>query len=80
MRDVDYALHKGRYNLKALTPKAMEVMGADMGGPWQMASEIFYMKVSEDSLASTLAQLRSKGLQTEPDPPEVVDVSKFTDF
>lgn len=80
MRDVEYALHKGRYNLKALTPRAMEIMGRDIGGPWRMAAEIFFMKVEEDCLASTLAMLRSKGLQTEPDPPQAVDVSHLTDF
>jgi hypothetical protein len=80
MRDVEYLSVKGRFNLKALTPRAREVFGLEMGGPWQMASEIFMYGISPDKLDQTLARLRASGLQTEADKPEEINPDDFTTF
>jgi len=55
-------------------------MGAEIGGPWRLAADVFFMHVPADKFESTITRLHGMGLQTEPDAPNVVDVRKFTDF
>lgn len=80
MRDVEYLEVKGHFNFKALTERAKEAMGKKIGGPWQMAAEVFFMHVPPEKFDSVVAGLHAQGLQTEPDAPGVVDVREFTDF
>ncbi len=79
MRDVEWVESKGKFNFKALTPKAMEAMGTDMNGPWRMAAEVFWMGVTPEDFVATLDKLQAMGLQTSKDI-EHVEISKFTDF
>ena len=82
MRDVEYISRNGLFNLKALTPKAAEVMLNDIGleGMIKFGGEVFMMRVDPFKLDTILARLRAHGLQTEPDSPKKIDVSTFTDF
>jgi hypothetical protein len=80
MRDVEYLAVKGHYNFKALTERAKEKMGAEIGGPWRLAAEVFFMHVPADKFESTVTRLNGMGLQTEPDQIGVVDIRCFTDF
>lgn len=80
MRDVEYLEVKGHFNFKALTERAKEAMGREIGGPWKMAADVFFMHVPADKFESIVRRLNSMGLQTEPDAPNVVDVRQFTDF
>lgn len=79
-RDVEWIAHKGRFNFKALTDKAREVMGKDMGGPWQMAADVFFYGVTPEKFEQVIGRLRANGLNCDPEPKEQFDVSKFTDF
>ena len=79
MRDVEWLQHKGRFNFKALTNKARKAMGGDMGGPWQMAADVFFYGVTPDKFDQTIKRLRAMGLQTDPDQ-ENFDASVYTDF
>lgn len=78
-RDIEWVERKGRINIKALTPKACEVMLADMGLPGMMkfGCDVFMMGVDPFQLDTVLARLRAGGLQTEA---EKIDVRTFTDF
>lgn len=77
-RDVEWLQHKGRFNFVALTPKAREIMGLEIGGPWQMASAIFFYGVTPDKFDQTIKRLRAMGLNT--DEEKADDTSNFTDF
>lgn len=77
MRDVEYLEHNGAFNIKALTPRARQLMGSYMGGPWEMAKDVFWMRVPRDKITATLARLESMGLQTECD---IIDVNSLTEF
>lgn len=79
MRDVEWIQHKGRFNFKALTDKAREAMGKDMGGPWQMAADVFFYGVTPDALDGMIKKLRAMGLNTDEEKVQH-DISKFTDF
>lgn len=78
-RDIEWVERKGRINIKALTPKAKEVMLTDMGleGMIKFGGEVFMMGVDPFKLDTVLARLRAQGLQTEP---EKIDISSLTDF
>lgn len=77
MRDVEYALVRDSWVFKALTPKAIEAMGADAGLPWQMAAAVFWQDVEKSRFEITITKLHGLGLQTEPDP---VSLAAYTDF
>jgi len=77
VRDIEHHLHKGKYNIKALTDRARTVMGKELGGPWQMAADVFFMGVAPEKLDKVLGRLRELGLQIEADD---VDVAQFTDW
>lgn len=79
-RDVEWISHKGRFNFKALTDKARQVMGAEMGGPWQMAADVFFYGVTADKFEQVIGRLKANGLNTDEEPKEKFDVTKFTDF
>jgi hypothetical protein len=81
MRDIEYIEHKGRFNIKAITPLAREVMGKDMrvGDTWKMAADVFFMHVQPDKLRATLDRLEALGLKTE-DEKESFDVESVTTF
>lgn len=78
-RDVEWVERKGRINIKALTPRACEVMLADMGLPGMVkfGCDVFMMGVDPFKLDTVLGRLRAHGLQTEP---EKIDISALTDF
>lgn len=81
MRDVEYLQHKGRFNFKALTDKARELMGKDLiGDCWTMSRDVFYMGVTPDALDGMLKKLRAMGLQTESDKEIEHDTGYLTDF
>lgn len=75
MQDVEALFHKGTWRLKAITEKARVEMGQQIGGPWQMAAEVFMANITPDKLDVVLSRLRDAGLQTEPD-----NISSLTDF
>lgn len=77
MRDVEWVKHKGKFNFKALTPKAREAMGSDMGGPWKMASDVFFYGVLPDRFDAVLHKLKMMGLQTDA---EEIDIKALTEF
>lgn len=79
-RDVEWLQYKGRFNFKALTDKARKVMGEDMGGPWQIAADVFFYGVTPDAFDKTIKRLRAMGLSTEDEPKEQQNVTQFTDF
>lgn len=79
-RDVEYLQVKGHYNFKALTERAKECMGKEIGGPWRMAADVFFMHVPADKFDGMIKRLRGMGLQTEPDQVGVVDTRQFTDW
>lgn len=70
-KDVEKLLHRGTWRFKALTAKAREAMGADLGGPWQMAADVFWQGVDESRYPAIIDKLRGMGLQLDDDPPEV---------
>jgi len=72
MPDVAYARNRQGWSFKALNDKAKKAMGEDMGGPWQMAADVFWSAVSDDRFNSTVARLRSFGLEV---PERVLDVA-----
>jgi hypothetical protein len=78
VRDVEYILVKGKYNFKALTPAARQVMGEAIGGPWKMAADVFFMHVLPEKLDSVRQRLQDAGLRTEDE--EKFNVSDVTDF
>jgi len=80
MRDVEYLEVKGHFNFKALTDTARAKMGAEIGGPWKLAAEVFFMHVPKEKFDATIQRLRLMGLQTEPDQVGVIDTRQFTDF
>lgn len=80
MRDVEYLRIKDHFNFKALTERAKAAMGREIGGPWKMAADVFFMHVPADKFESTVKRLNGMGLQTEPDALNVVDIRQFTDF
>jgi len=63
--DVAYARNRQGYAFKALTDKARRAMGEFLGGPWQIAAEVYWSEVSDDRLEGTIARLRSMGLRVE---------------
>ena len=79
MRDVEWIARKGRINIKALTQKAKDVMLADMrlSGEMFKDGDVFFMGVDPFNLDTTLARLRSSGLQTEDD---AIDLKSLTNF
>lgn len=72
MRDVEWITRKGRINIKALTPRAVDVLLADMHLPfaYKDVSGVFFMGVDPFNLDAVLARLRALGLQTEEDKPD----------
>lgn len=80
MRDVEWVAHKGKFNFKALTPRAREVMGSEVGGPWQMAAEVFFYGVAPDRLEATIARLKAAGLKTDEDNLDEQQLRALTDF
>jgi len=80
MTDVAYKLVKGKWVLKAMTPKARESMGKYMGGPWEMSKDLFWYDIAEDQLSDTLALLNGLGLNTSLPVKVKVDTRQYTDF
>lgn len=80
MRDVEWLEIKGKFNFKALTDKARAAMGAEIGGPWQMAADVFFYGVAPDKFDSTIKRLQLMGLNTDEEPKEQIDVTQFTAF
>jgi hypothetical protein len=73
---------------KAMTPKAMEEMGRHMGGPWQMAGDIFW-HAKHDHHDAMLKILEARSLtvgdataKPSPDttPKPKVDLSKYMEI
>jgi hypothetical protein len=82
-RDVEWITRKGKINIKAITPKAREVMLADMqlGGEMFKDAGVFFMGVDPFNLDTTLARLRAKGLQTDDDEEaKLAALRKLTEF
>lgn len=76
-RDVEWLQHKGRFNFKALTDKARQAMGEEIGGPWKMAADVFFYGVAPDDFDKTIKRLRAMGLSTDK---EKFDLATVTDF
>ena len=66
-KDIEILEHNGTIRVKALTDLARQKMGTDMGGPWQMASEVFWVRIDPSRLSVILGKLKAMGLQTEDD-------------
>ena len=77
MSDVTYHQTKQGWVFKAMTAKAKEAMGTDMGGPWRMAADVFWQGVPPERFEATIAKLQGLGLDTSTPPPKQVDVSKY---
>lgn len=66
-KDVEAHFLRGSWRFKALTERAKEAMGADMGGPWQMASSVFWQDVPDSKYHAIVARLKELKLQLEDD-------------
>jgi hypothetical protein len=71
---------KGILVYKGQTPKGIEFLGKVIGGPWQMAKDIFVECLGEDTIAKKAAEEGVTVKTWEPPKPKPVDVSKYTDF
>lgn len=80
MRDVEYLEVKGHFNFKALTERAKEKMGREIGGPWHMAADVFFMHVPAEKFEATVKRLQGMGLQTEADPTPADIIRSLTEF
>jgi hypothetical protein len=62
--DVAYHGTRQGWSIKALTDKAREFMGTDMGAPIELAlaAEVFWSCIKEEKLDALLEKLRDLGL------------------
>ncbi len=86
MSDIVRAVNrKGVIVYKAETERGKEGLGRLLGGPWQMAQEVF-MHVPAESEVAVIEALNAYNVTVkawEPPPPKKtkpVDVSTYTDF
>lgn len=79
-RDVEWLKVKGKFNFKALTDKARAAMGAEMGGPWKLAADVFFCGVHPDKFDATIQRLQAMGLRTDEESLSDQQISQFTDF
>ncbi len=83
MSDVVRARNKrGVMVYKAESPRGRKVLGMFMGGPWQMAEEVFVNVPDENegAILQYVAQEACEFRDWEPPKPKPVDVSQLTEF